>query len=71
MGGVFGGTPAIDTSAADAARAKAEAEAQAEIAEENRKRKEEEDAIRRGLRGRKALLSEAGGELGFPSTLGA
>ena len=46
------------------------AEAQRQIDEENRRKAEEEDAVRRGLRGRKALLSSAG-ELGFPGGLGA
>jgi hypothetical protein len=32
--------------------------------------REEEDAKARGLRGRRALLSSAGGELGFTSKLG-
>ena len=68
MGGFFS-TPKPDNSAAEA-RAKAEAEAKAEQAAIEAKRTEEESALRRGLRGRKALLSTGGGELGFSSTLG-
>ena len=72
MGSIFGGrkTPEPDPELVKQ-RAEAAAKAQAEIDEAERKRKEEEDAVSRGLRGRKALLSSAGGELGFPAGLGA
>jgi hypothetical protein len=58
-----------DDSAAKAAQAKAEADAQAQNDALKQQQQEEEDAIRRGLRGNKALLSSAG-ELGFTSKLG-
>jgi hypothetical protein len=70
MGKLFGGgAPKVDRSAADAAAAAAAA-AQAEQERLKQQRLDEEDAIRRGLRGRRALLSSAG-ELGFSSTLGS
>lgn len=68
MGGFFS-SPSVDNSAREA-REKAEAEARAEQAQIEANRKEEESALRRGLRGRRALLSNAGGELGFSNTLG-
>jgi hypothetical protein len=70
VGKIFGGPPKPDTSAADAARAQAEAQAQAEKDALAKKQAEDEDALRRGLRGRRALLSDTGGELGFSSALG-
>ena len=72
MGNVLGGgsaPPQRDTAAEDARR-KAEEDARREKEELERKQKEEASARRRGLRGRSALLSKEGGELGFPSTLG-
>lgn len=61
-------TPQIDEEA-ERQRQEAEAKAKAEQEELRRKQAEEEEAIRRGLRGRRALLSSAG-ELGFRTTLG-
>jgi septal ring factor EnvC (AmiA/AmiB activator) len=69
MDSLFSGPPKQDNSAAEA-RAAAEAEAQREKEELERKKREEESALRRGLRGRRALFSNEGGELGFPMTLG-
>jgi len=67
MGGFLGGgTPKQDNSARDAA----EAQAREEQAALEAKQKEEESALRRGLRGRRALLSADGGELGFKTNLG-
>jgi len=70
MGSIFGGgAPKVDTGAAER-RAAAEAAAKAEQEEIQRKKLEDEDAMRRGLRGQRSLFSEAGGELGFSTTLG-
>lgn len=69
MGKLFGSPkPTVDP---EAERRRSEAEAKAKKEQEDMKRKQEEeaDAIRRGLRGRRALLSSAG-ELGFSDTLG-
>lgn len=68
MGGLFGGRKSGGDEAA-AARARAEADAKAEQDRIARAQAEDEDARRRGLRGRRALLG-AGGELGYPNTLG-
>lgn len=56
----------------DAERRRQEAEAKAakESADLKAKQEEEADALRRGLRGRRALQG-AGGELGYASKLGA
>lgn len=71
MSGILGGgAPKRDTAAEDARR-KAEEQAQKEKDELEAKRREEESAIRRGLRGARSLYSSEGGELGFPSALGA
>ncbi len=72
MGGLFSSKPKVPAVDPEAERRRREAEEQAKREQDELKRKqaEEEDAIRRGLRGRRALLSAAGGELGFPSLLG-
>jgi hypothetical protein len=64
-----GGPSAPDDSAAKAAQAKAEADAKAQNDKLLQQQAEEEDAIRRGLRGTKSLLSSAG-QLGFQPKLG-
>ena len=72
IGGLFGSKPKFQRDPeADRRRAEAEAQAKKEQEELKRKQAEEAEAIRRGLRGRRSLLSSAGGALGFPSTLGA
>jgi len=72
MGGILGGgskVPAEDP-AVKAAREKAAADAAAEKERLEKAKREEESARARGLRGRSALLSKEGGELGFPAKLG-
>jgi hypothetical protein len=71
MGSFFGGgsTPARDDTADRMAR-EAEAKAAADKKALEDKRREDEDMLRRGLRGRRALQG-AGGEMGYADALGA
>ncbi len=73
MGDIFGGgqsqQPQIDQEA-ERRRQEAEAKAAADNAALQAKKDEEASALRRGLRGRRALQG-AGGELGYASQLGA
>lgn len=64
-----GGSPQRDDSA-EKARLAAEAKASEEKATLEKKQAEEAEALKRGLRGRRSLLSSAGGELGFSAPLG-
>ena len=74
MGGILGGGPSgggyQPDPEAERRRQEAEAKAAADKAEMERKQKEEADALRRGLRGRRALQGD-GGELGYSAQLGA
>jgi len=62
--------PKVDKSA-EKARKEAEAKAREEAAALKAKEEEDRLALARGLRGKRALLSSAGGSLGFPASLGA
>lgn len=72
MGGLFSSAPAASgpDPEVERRRAEAEAKAQREKDELEAKKREDEDALRRGLRGRRALQG-AGGELGYAAGLGA
>lgn len=63
-------TSAMADQQAEQRRQEAEAKAKKDADDLKAKQAEEEDAVRRGLRGRRALQG-AGGELGYASELGA
>jgi hypothetical protein len=73
MGGFFAAKQATSAMAdqdAERRRAQAEAKAKADADALKAQQEEEADAVRRGLRGRRALQG-AGGELGYATQLGA
>jgi hypothetical protein len=72
MGNMIGGKPTAPAVDQDAERRRREAEAKAKADADALKAQQDEeaDAVRRGLRGRRALQG-AGGELGYAAQLGA
>lgn len=72
MGGFLSGGQKIpqEDPSVKAERDRVAAEAAAEKAKLEKQQREEESARARGLRGRSALLSKQGGELGFSAKLG-
>lgn len=73
LGSLFGGGDSGGGSdpALEAQQREAEAKAAADKAAAEKKAREDAAAVASGLRGRRSLLSTAGGELGFKAPLGS
>jgi hypothetical protein len=66
----MGGSKQRGPSDAEKRRIAAAEQARKEAEELKKKEEEERLALARGIRGKRSLLSEAGGSLGFPAQLG-